>query len=74
MLTFSTVFPLSNACASSDIALLIKKWLIGSQHSHFGEELKLAGAGERQWEESIGSEHIQGLSSIENEVDYVAIR
>lgn len=74
MLTFSTVFPLAENCTPEDVALLMKRWIIGSQHSAFGEELELAGVGEKQWQESRGKEGISGISTKDSNTDYVAIR
>lgn len=74
MLTFSTVFPLSVDCSSEDVQRLMKQWIAGGPHSMFGEELKIAGHGERQWQESLDGERIQGLATTDNGSEYAAIR
>lgn len=74
MLTFATVFPLIENATSEEVERLMRRWLIGSQHSSFGSELEIAGLDEPQWSKNAGNENVTGLRVIDGEIDFRGLR
>ena len=74
MLTFSTVFPLSETTNSSEIRALIRKWLIGSQHSAFSEQSDFSDDNKSKWTVHLDNESLRGSILCRDGTEYIATR